>query len=307
MEVSPAVQQRISTALTQFRTQMLASNRRYITNLLFVANCLPSKRRMRNFAASIRYGGPFPTSFKTPEQVIADPPEAAKWKLEHDGTWPPKSDHEITQFLEALEEKIKATFEQDDEKKEDVHVPEEYRALLGMCDGIWDVDFRRSGCVGIQGTNCIGDGVVGKNEPFQQIDKSQEQDHGWEIATGWCLDGNETVSHYYFCCQRTSEGRGGPVQESEKEWKWRLFYRDLDSSEDATFRVFHSIPEFLSWFGNWYARDVEGEGNEGGDGDMEPESPYEAGVDYEDEDDEENEAKEMQEYYLQEAARQGHF
>jgi hypothetical protein len=132
---------------------------------------------------------------------------------------------------------------------------------------------------------------------------------GWEIATGWGLDGNEFVTHYYFYCQRTTQGQGGPIQENERDWDWRLFYRDTRSRE-VGFRVFEGIPEFLAWFGGWYARDIEGDAGEDG---LIPEAlvqepPYEEGADYDDEeqeedDDEDAEALAMQEVYLAEATR----
>ncbi|KAL2065958.1 hypothetical protein VTL71DRAFT_3628 [Oculimacula yallundae] len=292
MEVSPAVQKRISTAVAQFKTQMRASNKHYINNLVFVANTLPVSERMGNFAQSIHFGGSFPSSYKTPEEVLANPPPGARSSIENDGTWPVKSEAEQRQYLRGLTEKINENFDEDDENGKSVSVPEEYRALLKESDGVWDIDFRRSGVVGINGTNCLGGGgipFVGRNEPFQQIDTADERGCSWDVATGWCLDGNETASHYYFYCQRTSEGRGGPVQANEREWEWRLFYRDLDSSEDVSFRVFHSIPEFLRWFADWYARDVEGDE----DGDMAPGSvvrdpPYEEGVNYDDDEDDED-------------------
>jgi predicted nuclease of restriction endonuclease-like (RecB) superfamily len=140
-----------------------------------------------------------------------------------------------------------------------------------------------------------------------RIDKSEARDYGWEIATGWSVGGDVGVSHYYFYSQRTSEGREGATQDKEREWGRRLFYEDWNAPGDAL-RVSFDIPEFLAWLGNWWERDIEGNG----DTDMAPESiiqdpPYEEGVDYDEDDDEDDdedaEAQAMQEIYLEEMAR----
>jgi hypothetical protein len=54
-----------------------------------------------------------------------------------------------------LTEKINEHFDENDEEGELVVLPEEYRALLAECDGVWDVEFRRSEACGINGTNCL--------------------------------------------------------------------------------------------------------------------------------------------------------
>jgi hypothetical protein len=152
MEVSPAVQQRISTALEHFRNQMRTSNKQYISRLIIGSNNVAGPRRMRNFAQAI-YGGSISSQFKTPEEFIANPPPNS-W-LDHDGTWPAKPEVEIRDYVRKLTEKINEPFDKTDPEGTDMIVPEEYRAMLKECNGIWDVDFRRSGVVGINGTNCL--------------------------------------------------------------------------------------------------------------------------------------------------------
>jgi len=50
------------------------------------------------------------------------------------------------------------------------------------------------------------------------MDKWDEENMGWDIATGWGLDGNESVTLRYFYCKRKSQGNVGPMQDNEREW-----------------------------------------------------------------------------------------
>jgi hypothetical protein len=150
MEVSQTVQQRISTAIAQFRNQMRTSNQRYISRLVAEANTVPAPQRRRKFAQAIQFSGSLPSQYNTPEEVIADPTPAVQWIIEHDGTWPVKPRAEVP-----------------DGESDDMEVPEEYRALLKECDGVWDINFRKKGVAGIHGTNCLNpDGVQCKADLF---------------------------------------------------------------------------------------------------------------------------------------------
>lgn len=82
---------------------------------------------------------------------------------------------------------------------------------------------------------------------------------GWEVATGWTLDKDQTFSSYYFYCRRTNEGRGpfrgGPLRDEEREWQWRIAYVD----ERYNTLIFNSLEEFLDWLASWYDREVHGD------------------------------------------------
>jgi len=153
MEVSSKVSERISTALTQFKQQMRANNLLYVKRCAEEANKLPPAQRMKRFIRAIRYAGNVPSACKTPEQFIENPPP---WShIDHDGTFPAAPADKVSEFLRKLTETLNEHFDENDEEGEFVSVPEEYRALLAECDGIWDVDFRRSEACGIYGTNCL--------------------------------------------------------------------------------------------------------------------------------------------------------
>jgi hypothetical protein len=166
MEVSQTVQQRISTAIAQFRNQMRTSNQRYISRLVAEANTVPAPQRRRKFAQAIQFSGSLPSQYNTPEEVIADPTPAVQWIIEHDGTWPVKPRAEVEDYLRRLTVTINEHFNPDGER-DDMEVPEEYRALLKECDGVWDINFRKKGVAGIHGTNCLNpDGVQCKADLF---------------------------------------------------------------------------------------------------------------------------------------------
>lgn len=251
----------IAQALEAFRAKMVQSNCQFIN--LFLDRLLQTQPRndevaLNYFArfywkldtwSETGYGSDSLAPISRPEEIRDLLPRIAG-STELDGTLPPKDERTRQDFLNYLEQALN---DQADNSiySEPLVVPEDYKALLALTDGVYDPDFRKANVsefCGVQIPQEI------KNRVRQLRGMSFLID--WQIAGGWQTGiGSEGDSdcHYTYCRNIDVE-----APESESSWAWRIWYMvsELDVLDAALpyFVILNGIVPFLDWYSDWYAR-----------------------------------------------------
>jgi hypothetical protein len=183
------------------------------------------------------------------------------------GTRPPVPDDERRDFLKQLTAGINQVYDPDGPNFYEVPLPEDYGILLSITDGIRDNDLRDSGICGVDGVRQADISRMAPDETEKLPWGNDLWRRGWELSTGFCLgfgrQGRSQWLTYYYCSRVEKTSRGeklfrDPILESEKEWKWRLFYKEPERFRHSFLspKMFDGIAEWLRFYQCWWDREV---------------------------------------------------
>lgn len=184
------------------------------------------------------------------------------------GTRPPVSQEDLNDFLARLTVGINQVYDLNDPTYEEMPLPEDYKILLSITDGICDNDLRASGVCGVNGVRGADVSKMAPDETEKLPCGNDMWRKGWDLNTGFLVGrGSEPVHNwlvYYYCArvEVTMDGRQrifkDEIKDHERGWKWRLFYKEKDRARHSFGwpMVFESIAEWLEFYQCWWDREI---------------------------------------------------
>ncbi|KZF21979.1 hypothetical protein L228DRAFT_247590 [Xylona heveae TC161] len=190
-----------------------------------------------------------------------------------DGFWPPTLNSTQCQaFSEALEIVANEMAGIRRNEAEWIHVSEDLKSFLRFARRLEDPNFRFAPICGFEMYDDPGELLQGK--PFEETRdffirslryKPEEHLLDWmggyiELkATFYCGEavrkGFTYYSFYAYCRPYTGRKKGGDKDHGNHEWAWRvLFFSDSDGVDDPGVVVFHTLLDFIEWYGSWFER-----------------------------------------------------
>ena len=147
-------------------------------------------------------------------------------------------------------------------------LPEDYGLLLSITDGLRDNDLRGAGVCGVDGVRAADISSMAPDETEKLPLGDDGWRTGWELSTGFLLGrGKPPYKHwlvYYYCSRSETTARGpkrgkDEVKDSEREWKWRLFYKEPERFRHSFMHpmVFDGLVEWLHFYQEWWTRETK--------------------------------------------------
>lgn len=185
------------------------------------------------------------------------------------GTRPPVSKQERDEFLERLTTGVNQVYDPTANDFWVVPLPEDYKILLSITDGIRDNDLRGAGVAGAVG---VRDGDISKMAP-DEVEKlpcgGGMWREGWDMSTGFLLGRDRTNLRnwlVYFYCARSETTLDGhqkrtkdEIKDHERVWKWRVFNNERERFQCSVQfpQVFEDLAGWLQFYQNWWEREIK--------------------------------------------------
>lgn len=256
----------VMAAFTDFKVAMILSNYRYINIFADRLLAMPdlddnTKKEHFNSFCRQRLVIHLPDNISAQEQIRASISLLERQYTGFDGTFPPRTPEANGAYFAQLEVALN-TYIDRDIWPHDVSVPNDYKELLGLTDGICDPDFRRTSPAPIEvpmepiHTEDIEETILAPDDGHESIYPVWHQWHGLAVAVGWEAGRGElgdSSCQFLFC---------RPVDGSEQcgrnGWGWRIRYRPgrFSRKGEAAERDFtvDGVVEFLDLWAKWYER-----------------------------------------------------
>lgn len=169
-------------------------------------------------------------------------------------------------YFAQLERIVNEGYAPKDDNFTPVTLPDDYKILLSTTDGIRNPNLAEPGVSGVNGVKetSIEDIAPGNVERLPMAHSLCLD--GWDLRTGFLLGRGDPPQHnwlvYYYCARGETTARGpkadhGEIQTHEREWKWRVFYKEperfgLSFLDPMTF---DGLLEWLAWYQEWWYRE----------------------------------------------------
>lgn len=169
-------------------------------------------------------------------------------------------------YLVQLERAVNKAYAPKDENSVPVTLPTDYKIFLSITEGIQNPNLDEPGVSGVNGVKDTKIEAIAPADVERLPMAHSLCLDGWDIRTGFLLGQGDPPQHnwlvYYYCARGETTARGpkancGEIQAHEREWKWRIFYKEPErfglSFLDPM--AFDGLLAWLAWYQEWWHRE----------------------------------------------------